>query len=402
MRIAILTLEIGSNYGGILQAYALQTILQRLGHTVVVLQRSPSVKYLRPKWQMPLAYTLRLIRKICKNRWETIFKEQKIFHEKSVVCRNTYNWIKHHINIYYIDALNEEIIHEFNAILVGSDQIWRKPYFLNSWLTPIKNAMLAFTKDTSLKKFAYAASFGMDNVSDYSPKDILECRKALKLFDFISVREDSGVDICKDIFGVESKQILDPTMLLTKEHYLALINQFEETKFISPGDMFCYILDDSDFKTSIINHIVETYKMKPFHVNADVNNLRLPAKNRVQPPVERWLKGFRDAKLVITDSYHGCVFSIIFGVPFLAIGNSGRGMSRFQSLFNLFHLQERLITPPIAKTILSRGMSEKNNQWDTYLNNINLTSILLPLNTDSQLCKKRQEALTFLSSSLSS
>ena len=62
------------------------------------------------------------------------------------------------------------------------------------------------------------------------------------------------------------------------------------------------------------------------------------------PTVEEWLKGFHDAEFVFTDSFHGCVFSIIFNKPFIAFGNEGRGMARFDSLLKMFGLEELLIT----------------------------------------------------------
>ena len=66
----------------------------------------------------------------------------------------------------------------------------------------------------------------------------------------------------------------------------------------------------------------------------------------IYPPVEQWIKGFMDAHFVVTDSFHGCVFSILFNKPFIAISNSGRGKSRFLSLLSIFGLEERLIDNP--------------------------------------------------------
>ena len=70
----------------------------------------------------------------------------------------------------------------------------------------------------------------------------------------------------------------------------------------------------------------------------------MPLSERIQTPVEVWLRGFMDAKFVVTDSFHACVFSILFNKPFIAYGNVGRGMDRFYSLLDIFGLRDRLIT----------------------------------------------------------
>ena len=68
-----------------------------------------------------------------------------------------------------------------------------------------------------------------------------------------------------------------------------------------------------------------------------------PLAERVQPPVEQWLRGFYDAEFVVTDSFHACVFSILFHKPFIVVGNARRGMSRFKSLLSIFALGDRLV-----------------------------------------------------------
>lgn len=82
----------------------------------------------------------------------------------------------------------------------------------------------------------------------------------------------------------------------------------------------------------------------PFSVNnpyeADENK---PLEDRIKPSVETWLRGFFDAELIVTDSFHACVFSIIFKKQFIVVGNKSRGMSRFESLLKMFGLEDRLV-----------------------------------------------------------
>ena len=84
----------------------------------------------------------------------------------------------------------------------------------------------------------------------------------------------------------------------------------------------------------------------PFAANGRAENRAAPLETRVQPPVEQWLRSFRDAEYVVTDSFHACIFSILFRKPFVAIGNPKRGMSRFRSLLGMFGLADRLVLSP--------------------------------------------------------
>ena len=89
----------------------------------------------------------------------------------------------------------------------------------------------------------------------------------------------------------------------------------------------------------------------PFRVNAK-SDINLPIENRIAPSVEQWLRGFYDAEFVVTDSFHACVFSILFNKPFLVVGNQKRGLSRFVSLLGMFGLEDRLITDMNINNVL--------------------------------------------------
>ena len=194
MRIAILTLPLHTNYGGILQAYALQTVLTRMGHQVEVLQAPPT--FPRNPLLKPLIYGKRIAKKILKD-WKTpIFIEQKRKKELPIIRQHTDQFIAENINLRKINSLHEISPNDYDAIIVGSDQIWRKPYFRWMWNSPMKDAYLEFTRGWDIKRIAYATSFGVDDLSEYIPDEIRQCASALQLFDSVSVREDSGVRLC--------------------------------------------------------------------------------------------------------------------------------------------------------------------------------------------------------------
>lgn len=330
MRIAILTLPLHVNFGGILQCYALQTILERKGHEVFVLHTgSEEVDY---KTRAGL-FVKRLIKTIL--RMESKFYGCKT--EREIIQKYTQAFIRKYIHLLNVRDLSLSKENDFDAIVVGSDQIWRPAYY-----QPIANAYLKFAKDwTSVKRVAYAASFGT-NKWEYTRQETEECASLLKLFDMVSVRERAGIDLCKKYLGVEAVQVLDPTLLLSKEDYLKLIDQSDVEKH--DAGLFCYFLDETPEKTELVKKMAKENGWKYFQANNPNIELPLYFERRIQTPVEQWIAGFRDASFVVTDSFHGCVFSILFKKDFVAILNKERGSDRFYSLLEVFGLQDRLIT----------------------------------------------------------
>jgi hypothetical protein len=259
--------------------------------------------------------------------------------------------------IYLVDKLS------FDVFIAGSDQIWR-PKFMRKFL---KTLYFDFLKDRKEKRISYAASFGTDDW-EYSPELTKECAELIKEFDAVSVREESGIALCEKYFNVKSQWVLDPTMLLYKEDYINLIENAKTKQ--STGNIFCYILDKTDKKQNIIDSVSKQSALTPFYME----------KTDSVESVESWLQGFCDAKFVITDSFHGMVFSIIFNIPFLCFVNEWRGKARFISLAKQFGLANRLL---FEKDLNKNGFSPIN--W---------------LETNTILETKRDESLLFLKNNL--
>lgn len=320
MRIGVYTQSLRLNYGGILQAYALQRVLQDIGHDAVYIEWSP--------YDFQLAslrlYLWRIKYKLLKDRKAIVFFEFK----RNRFYKKIHKFTKKNISILPIKDLHEE---DVDVLIVGSDQIWRPLYIEN-----IEDAYLDFAKDWDVRRIAYAASFGVADWSEYSGEQTQVCRELIKKFDAVSVREDSGGDLCRNYLGVDAVHVLDPTMLVDVKHYMCHINSCKKRYL----ERMClaYILDEADDKLAVLNSVAkyQGYNVRQWK-NLDVPNIK-------NPTVEEWLKGFHDAEFVFTDSFHGCVFSIIFNKPFIAFGNEGRGMARFNSLLKMFGLEELLIT----------------------------------------------------------
>lgn len=346
MKIGILTQPLQYNYGGLLQNYALQQALIRLGHEPETIDHGKEKQY-----------RFRHLVSINKARVLHIFFPSKYDlpkyelrkQELSVIQQHTQFFIDKYINHTPIVNTKEgfrSVASEknYNAYVVGSDQCWR-PNYNGSFQDEM---FLSFVSEQKgIKRVAYAASFGTD-LWEMTDTQTARCAGLAKLFDIISVREASAVDLCNKYLGVNAIQVLDPTMLLKKEDYIKIITDENEPK--SRGSLFHYILDPSKEKSSFIDQIAQRRNYIPFTVMPKYqasNRTRSDVKHRIKdcafPSVTSWLRGFIDAEMVIVDSFHGAVFSIIFNKPFWVIKNGKRGNARFESLLSLFQLENRLI-----------------------------------------------------------
>lgn len=342
MKIGILTLPLHTNYGGILQAYALQTVLERMGHEVWVLT-PPKVRFELPLYKKIGAYPKRIVAKYLFGRNVKVNYEHLLDVTNAIVSKYTDSFICHYIHSYPIQQLSDIPQDFFDAIVVGSDQVWRKIYFTQSFSNKIENAFLGFAERWTIKKIAYAPSFGTDYL-ELDQQEIQRCAYLLKSFTAVSVREQTAVELCDIFFHIDAVHVLDPTMLLDASDYLTLVNGNSSSLVQCSGNLHCYILDSNVEKDALVSFIAQHRKLEPFSIGKDLYNLDIDVVERVQPPVEQWLKAFNDSDFIITDSFHACVFSILFRKQFVVYGNKARGMERFHSLLSIMGLDNRLIT----------------------------------------------------------
>ena len=343
MRIGILTLPLHTNYGGILQAYALQTVLERMGHEVVVFD-TPNKSFLPPLWKLPLCFGKRTLKRI-------LGKSDRIFYEhyenkiRPVIAQNIQPFIDKNIHRKIIRNFQQLSQKDYDAIVVGSDQVWRAIYFPMWFGLSVENGYLAFAKDWNVKRISYAASFGTSDW-EYTEEQTQLCKLLIHNFDAVSVREENGVELCKKYFDIDAQHVLDPTMLLTQEDYCKMFQEANTPK--SNGTLLNYVLDETEEINHLINEIAKKKSLVPFAVNNpfEIDDTK-PLNMRIKSPVETWLRGFYDAEFVITDSFHACVFSILFKKQFVVVGNKKRGLARFESLLKMFGLEDRLVSSHI-------------------------------------------------------
>lgn len=349
MNIGILTLPFHINYGGILQAYALQTYLETLGHKVVFIRREYGI----PEHPAYLKQLRRLVmRASCLlhiSPWER--KKAIMDYKAQRTLAFVDKYLKCSPSLYSTKDMKQWLENnDLEAVVVGSDQVWRKslsPNIYNYFLDFIPN-------DYSLKRIAYSASFGVDQweVSETQTRRLFTL---LERFTSISVREKSGIDLVRKTFGLSAQQVLDPTLLIGAEEYKDNLDLSHVKK--SAGNLFTYILDDNKKKKVIVREAAKVLDLIPFAVmpkDRKVTDIQKLSSDCIYPDVQFWLRAFMDAEFVVTDSFHGCVFSIIFNKPFVVIANRERGLARFESLLGLFHLEDRLCYDSCPKELFSK------------------------------------------------
>lgn len=364
MRLAILTQPLRTNYGGILQNYALQQCLKGMGHEVYTLDcvAAPTAS---------AAKVLRRLAKVALGKLPVSYLgyERRYRHDYPLFTRNTRAFVSEHIDLYpYRDPARDLTAESFDGYIVGSDQVWRPDY------NRIEEMFLDFTKTWPVKRIAYAASFGSEKW-EFSPTETRACATLARQFDAVSVRESSGEALCRDYLGVEAVTVLDPSMLLSKQAYASLVDP-DRTK-PSEGNLFVHILDRTAAKEQVVSRLASRYGALPFTCNQaePEGRIDLPIGKRIQPPVEQWLRSFMDAEYVVTDSFHATVFSILFNKPFLVLENPDRGLTRIRSLLGslgleacLFSGEMPLIFPEIdyiSKIIL---LNQLRQESETFLN----------------------------------
>lgn len=377
MKVGILTLPLNNNYGGILQAWALQQVLINMEHEPELIARTRDypklskifvrnlvsfgkslvvnavngkrVRYLRSPFKRD--YNPRTP-EYCDGKFvkENILSSPKLSSDKEF-----HYWLG---------------THHYDAFIVGSDQIWREEYSPD-----IDAFFLDFVKsDDPCKKIAYAASFGTEK--DYiSESKIDKCIENLKKFNAVSVREDGGIKIVKDKFHREDViKVLDPTLLLSKDVYHGLIEKKDRSnlRFIA-----AYLLDQSDENLRIVEAISQRKGIPVKIISAH--------KGYEMLTMSEWLANFSDCEFVVTDSFHGTAFSLIFEKNFVIIANKERGLGRFESLLKMLGLEERLMY----------GESNLEKGYETFIQDVDYSK------ANVKIEDLREISLNFLKSGLS-
>ncbi len=278
------------NYGGVLNAYALQMVVEKLGYSSVLIN-----------WQYP--------------EWRAEYSGS--FIEK---------FANKHLKItkpYYTYSELREVNSYIDTFIVGADCVWSTLWF---------NDSLNFLDFVSFdkKKISYAPSFAN---TDYKANfDLtLQNKYYLEKFDSLSVREFSGQKILKNVFNKESKVVLDPTLLVDKEAYNLLAEEYKEDK----NGIFEYMVNAS---SETKERVAEWLKKYPKEEVSLYNQTDSEGRS-----VGKWLSSIKNSKVLVTNSYHACCFAIIFNIPFWVVKPNMTDFSRFETLLGIFDLSSRIL-----------------------------------------------------------
>lgn len=344
MKIGILTQHFLLNYGGIIQNFALQQVLLKLGHDPLTFEHDTC--YSRTRW------FLRSAKHVLKSH---SLKGLPVYptYQGRVGNKNFIKFVLKNIRSVtvkvkdFTPSLTQ--IYGLDAYIVGSDQVWRPAFNLGPRLG---NMFLNFADD-KVKKFSYAASFGCKEW-EYTKEQEKACSKLAKRFDAISVREASGVELCKEHFGVDATLVLDPTLLLNKEDYGKVCHDVPKKK----KHIFVYSLVVSEGVLAVAKKLSEA-TMLPIVVK------QAGDKVKKEDTIEDWFAEFRDADYVVTDSFHGMVFSIIFNKPFAIVMNPSGGNDRYLSLLSQLGLMERIVKDGTLPSDSAIDWQKVNTQLDS-------------------------------------
>lgn len=336
--VAILNMRFPTNnFGAILQSYAMSNLIRSLGYNPKVINYiSQDLNQARDK-----VSTLSLDK----------FRENNIPY--TLPC--------------YTDQDLINLNKDFDIFIVGSDQVWNYNYLRWAFSDDIAKYFFNFVLP-SKKLISYAASFAEDHW-DGSSDEIKIVKKAINHFSSVSVREKSGVDICKKLFNIKAECVLDPTLLLGIDQYQSIINS---ESLDSPSEKYvAYFTLDNNLEENIRGNsdFVKFCKKRGFglkNIRGKTRNV-LNQERFIYNSVPAWLNYIKNSEFIITDSYHCIIFAVLFKKQFLCIERGYAGNERLGSLFSILGIKSRFFKSikdidleNLFKEELDYGNIEKN------------------------------------------
>ena len=352
MKIGIITYWITrSNYGTVLQNYALQTFLRSFGFETFLIRTDIPLDCSRLDYYKSLLQKNGFFSLACYFKSRLFCKiARKISSEnKNDDKRNFPDFVNKNFNPIKIFRSLSELESDCpmaDIYISGSDQVWNtygENY--NTVSEQIKAYLLSFVPD-SAKKISCAASFGKSSLAMEFESLF---KKELSRFDFISCREKSGVEICKRL-GFENAVLQqDPTMILSSDEYKKIASKSLVPK--KPYILLYLLGNDTDFSTRRLKQFAKLKNLEVVYVPANEAQ-KINFYKKTFPTVEEWLGLYENASAVVTNSFHGTVFSLIFNKPFLSVHQTGKFEDqnvRIDSLLEDFGLKNRIFSGDFEK-----------------------------------------------------
>ena len=235
----------------------------------------------------------------------------------------TLEFLRKTTNVIVIKNFNEIKRYDYDILMVNSDQTWRK-FDKNIF----DYGFLKFAENWNLTKFIYGASLGVE-YWDFTPEETNLIKRLLKQFKGISIREKGSLDLIKQNLGITPEVVLDPTLLIDKSYYLDLVADYPKNEYNNEKFILVYILGwDFENKELIKLYSKLNYKIIKFKLTK-------------QTKIKKFIYYINNTQAIISNSFHGTIFSILFNKPFLTLYTKDQSIERFISLGNLLNITNR-------------------------------------------------------------
>ena len=355
-KIGIVTMYNNNNYGSALQCFATIKLLRKLKYDPIVIERKDSnVKRELIRLLRKIQFLYRII--LYPEKWRKFklsFSESKRgYNEISTESKILINkFINENIPIYNLSYIKlKKLAHsdKFYAFISGSDQIWNVS-------SPYLDPMLYLEFSPKNKRIALAPSFGIDEIPYYEKKNLA---KRLNGYAFLSVRENSGVKIIRELTGRSAHLILDPTLLVSKEEWI----NFTEKKKINKGKKYilAYFLNEpNQIAIELIKKLILDLNCELIVLPYDFKNYKKLGEYKFYSAgPKEFINLINESEFIVTDSFHGVAFSINLNKNFIVVERDYIGSIK---------QNERIIT-------LLEKCGLENRFFTTYKKTVNLKSI---------------------------
>lgn len=320
MKAGIVSLYGYFNYGNRLQSYAVQQILRGLGfETEVIYIQSYKQKIREILTDIYFSRCAQLVLRSSK-KLKNKYRRQK----------NIEKFNKQYINAKGYTSLNR--INDADYFVLGSDQVWNPKRY-----DDVKKQLFFLTFTEEKKKVCFAPSFGVSEIPD---EWALYFKKELETFPMLSVREKAGRDIIKKLTGREAEVLIDPTLLINAEEWLKIINKPSNVD-LNKNYVLNYFIGGQTEKAKEKSEFFSSECQLEIYNMFDTQSSGLFSSG----PSE-FLYLIKNARIIQTDSFHACVFSFLFGKPFLLYAREGADpdmLSRLETFFSLFDLERKYV-----------------------------------------------------------
>ena len=355
-----------SNYGTLLQNYALQSFLHSLGFETFLIRTDIPPGCSRLDYYKSLLQTNGFFSLISyfKSRLFSKIAGKILSENKKNDKRKFPAFVDINLNPTKIFRSISELESDCpiaDIYIAGGDQVWNTYGENYSTVSEqIKAYLLSFATDYA-RKISCAASFGK-NALDLEFESLF--KQKLSEFDFISCREKSGVEICRNI-GLENAVLQqDPTMLLSSSEYKKIAGKNLVSK--NPYILLYLLGNDTDFSIRKLKQFAKSKKIEVIYVPANEAQ-KINLYRKTYPTVEECLGLYQNASAVVTNSFHGTVFSLIFNKPFLSVHQRGKFESqntRIDSLLEDFGLKNRVFSGDFEKLFVPVNFENVNKKLE--------------------------------------